>query len=131
MQIIIHLFILERKKNHQMDSIKDIQEALEKFRDQRNWNQFHNPKDLALALSVEAAELNELFLWKKDEEFIDIPEERIKEELADIFAYAFLLAGKYRFDVKKIILEKIKKNASKYPVDKSFDRSDKYTDLDS
>lgn len=112
------------------DSITQITEALVAFRDERNWKQFHNPKDLALALSIEAAELNELFLWKQDEdEWKEIREERIREELADIFAYAFLLAEKYDLDVHQIVAEKISKNGEKYPVDKSHNISTKYTDL--
>ena len=113
------------------DSIEQITGALVEFRDERNWEQFHNPKDLALALSIEASELNELFLWKKDEtEWNDIDQEKIREELADIFAYAFLLADRYQLDVQQIVKEKISKNAEKYPVEKSYNNSSKYTDLD-
>jgi NTP pyrophosphatase (non-canonical NTP hydrolase) len=67
-----------------MDDWKELQNALLKFRDERNWEQFRNPKDLALALSIEAAELNELFLWKRPE---DANKDKIKEELADVLAY--------------------------------------------
>jgi NTP pyrophosphatase (non-canonical NTP hydrolase) len=109
-----------------MKSWKDIQKKLITFRDARNWAQFHNPKDLALALSIEAAELNELYLWKKPEE---AKVEKVKEELADVFAYALLLADKYDFDINEIILEKIKKNAAKYPVDLSKGTAKKYTEL--
>jgi NTP pyrophosphatase (non-canonical NTP hydrolase) len=97
-----------------------------KFRNDRDWEQFHNPKDLALAINVEAGELLELFLWK-DPEKADI--DRVKEELADVFAFAFLLSEKYQFDVKEIILDKIKKNAEKYPVDKAKGKANKYTEL--
>jgi NTP pyrophosphatase (non-canonical NTP hydrolase) len=106
--------------------ISEITQALLKFRDERNWSQFHNAKDLALALSIEAAELNELFLWKAAEE---ADSEKLKDELADIFSFAFLLADKYRFDVKQIVLEKIEKNAARYPVTKAKDNPNKYTDL--
>ena len=110
--------------------MKEITKALVKFRNDRNWEQFHNPKDLALALSIEAAELNELFLWKKDEsEWKDIPNEKIREELADVFAYAFLLADKYNLDVKEIVLDKISKNGQKYPLDKSYNNATKYNRL--
>lgn len=109
-----------------MSEIKNITEQLIKFRDERNWEQFHNAKDLALALSIEAAELNELFLWKQAEE-ADVS--KVKEELADVFAYALQLAAKYDFDVKEIIEAKIAKNALKYPVDKSKGNATKYTDL--
>lgn len=113
-----------------MDQIKEITEALTTFRNERNWEQFHNPKDLALALSIEAAELNELFLWKKDEAgWKDIPLEKIKEELADVFAFALLLAEKFKLDVKEIVLDKIRKNGEKYPVEKSYNNATKYNRL--
>ncbi len=109
-----------------MSDIKTITEALINFRNERDWEQFHNPKDLALAINVEAGELLELYLWKNSEE---ANKEKIKEELADVFAYAFLLADKYQFDVKEIILEKIQKNAAKYPVEKAKGTAKKYNEL--
>ncbi|MCP9748795.1 nucleotide pyrophosphohydrolase [Lacihabitans sp. CS3-21] len=109
-----------------MKENEEIIQALLKFRNERDWEQFHNPKDLALAISIESAELLELFLWKKAE---DANTEKVKEELADIFSFAFLLAEKYEFDVKEIVLEKIKKNDLKYPVDKAKGTSKKYDEL--
>jgi NTP pyrophosphatase (non-canonical NTP hydrolase) len=109
-----------------MTDSQEIIKALLQFRNERDWEQFHNPKDLALAINIEAAELLELFLWKKSEE-ADI--EKIKEELADVLAYTFLLAEKYNLDVKEIVLEKIKKNAEKYPVDKAKGIATKYNEL--
>jgi NTP pyrophosphatase (non-canonical NTP hydrolase) len=109
-----------------MKESEEIIKALLNFRNERDWEQFHNPKDLALAISIESAELLELFLWKKAE---DANVEKIKEELADIFSFAFLLAEKYNIDVKEIILEKIKLNGLKYPVDKSRGSSKKYNEL--
>jgi NTP pyrophosphatase (non-canonical NTP hydrolase) len=109
-----------------MSDIKTITESLTNFRNERDWEQFHNPKDLALAINVEAGELLELFLWKNA---ADANIEKIKEELADVFAYAFLLADKYQFDVKEIILEKIQKNADKYPVEKAKGTAKKYNEL--
>jgi NTP pyrophosphatase (non-canonical NTP hydrolase) len=106
--------------------MNEITEALIKFRNERDWEQFHNPKDLALAINIEAAELLELFLWKNAE---DANPEKVKEELADVFAFAFLLAEKYGFDVKEIILDKIKKNGEKYPVDKAKGTAKKYDEL--
>ena len=106
--------------------IKDIIEVLLKFRNERDWEQFHNPKDLALAINVEAGELLELFLWKNASE---VNRDKVKEELADVFAFAFLLADKYKFDVKDIVLEKIKKNGEKYPVDKAKGTAKKYNEL--
>ncbi|KQN35798.1 nucleotide pyrophosphohydrolase [Pedobacter sp. Leaf41] len=105
---------------------EEITKALLKFRDERDWAQFHNPKDLALALNIEAAELLELFLWKNAE---DANVDKIKEELADVFSYALLLAEKYNLDVKQIILDKIKLNDAKYPVDKAKGTAKKYNEL--
>ena len=112
-----------------MSEIKELTEALVKFRDARNWQQFHNSKDLAVAISIEAAELNELFLWKSVGESEKVHKEKIAEELADILAFAILLAAKHNFDVKEIVLNKIRKNNEKYPVDKSRNIATKYTDL--
>jgi NTP pyrophosphatase (non-canonical NTP hydrolase) len=109
-----------------MSDIKTITEALINFRNERDWEHFHNPKDLALAINVEAGELLELYLWKNYE---DANKEKIKEELADVFAYAFLLADKYQFDVKEILLEKIQKNAEKYPIEKAKGIAKKYNEL--
>jgi NTP pyrophosphatase (non-canonical NTP hydrolase) len=102
---------------------------LQKFRDARNWEQFHNTKDLAVAISIEAAELNELFLWKTAEESEKVDKGKLKEELADVFAFALLLAGKHNLNVKEIVLEKIKKNHEKYPVEKSKGTAKKYNEL--
>jgi len=112
-----------------MNDIQILIDELVKFRDARNWDQFHNTKDLALALSIEAAELNELFLWKTTEESELVDQAKLKEELADVFAYALLLAGKHGLDVKEIVLEKIKKNGEKYPVEKSKGTAKKYNEL--
>ncbi len=110
-----------------MREIQEIIAALIKFRDERNWKQFHDSKNLALALFIEAAELNELFLWKNNPEDFDM--DRLKEELADVLAYAFLLAEKHGLDIKQIMLDKIEKNAAKYPVEKAKGSSKKYTEL--
>ena len=109
-----------------MSEINKITEALLSFRNERDWEQFHNPKDLSIALSIEANELLELFLWKKPE---DANLDKVKEELADVFAYAFLIAEKYNLNIEDIILEKIKKNAEKYPVEKSKGIATKYDKL--
>lgn len=109
-----------------MTDLEIITSELLKFRNERDWEQFHNPKDLALAISIEANELMESFLWKNAE---DASRDKVKEELADVFAYAFLLAEKYNFNVKEIILEKIKSNGEKYPVDKARGTAKKYNEL--
>ncbi|NLE33760.1 MAG: nucleotide pyrophosphohydrolase [Bacteroidales bacterium] len=112
-----------------MSDFQMLIDELVKFRDARQWEQFHNTKDLALALSIEAAELNELFLWKPVEECENVDRERLKEELADILAFTLLLAGKHGFDVREIVLEKIRKNNEKYPVAKSKGTAKKYNEL--
>ncbi len=109
-----------------MTEINKITEELRKFRDERDWAQFHNPKDLAIALSIEAGELLELFLWKA----ADAAEtDKVKEELADVFAYAFMLADKYGLDVAQIMQDKLAKNKLKYPVEKAKGSAKKYNEL--
>lgn len=109
-----------------MSEIKNMLDKLIEFRDARDWEQFHNEKDLALAINVEAGELLELFLWKSASE---VNAEKVKEELADIFAFGLLLAHKYKFDVEQIVMEKIGKNKIKYPVEKSKGTAKKYNEL--
>lgn len=106
--------------------IELIMKEIVSFTEDRDWDQFHNGKDLALALSIEASELNEAFLWKKPEE-VNI--EKVKEELADIMNYAFLIAHKYDMDIKEIILNKLKRNGEKYPVNKAKGSAKKYNEL--
>jgi NTP pyrophosphatase (non-canonical NTP hydrolase) len=96
--------------------LQDVKEQIKAFVKEREWEQFHNAKDLALALSIEAAELNECFLWKSHNE---AKVDKVKDELADILIYAILFADKYGFDIPEIIAEKIEKNAAKYPTDKA------------
>ena len=112
-----------------MNRYIEVVNALIKFRDERDWKQFHDSKNLALAISLEAAELNELFLWKKGDDVENINKERLKEELADILSFAFLLAEKHNLDVFDIISDKIKNNALKYPVDKAKGTAKKYNEL--
>lgn len=109
-----------------MNDIADIHAALAEFTEKRDWNQFHNPKDLAIAISIEANELLELFLWKSAEE---ADREKIKQELADVLSFSFLLAKKYDLDIKQIILDKISLNNKKYPVDKARGTAKKYDEL--
>ncbi len=113
-----------------MTEIEQITEALIKFRDARDWEQFHDSKNLAAAISIEAAELNELFLWKNNLDDIEsVSRERLAEELADIFSFAFLLAEKNGLNVKDIVLNKVKQNDEKYPVEKAKGTSKKYDEL--
>ena len=105
---------------------EDIAFELRKFNKERDWEQFHDAKNLALSLSIEASELNECFLWKNaGEASID----KVEEELADVFICAIMLADKYGFDITKICKKKIEKNAQKYPVEKSKGSAVKYNEL--
>lgn len=112
-----------------MDKYRNVIDKLIKFRDERDWEQFHDSKNLAVAISIEASELNELFLWKSTEQSDKVEIERIKEELADILSFSFLLAEKHGLDPFDIVSEKIKRNGEKYPVDKAKGKSDKYDQL--
>ena len=109
-----------------MNDLEELRKAIVQFTQERDWDQFHNGKDLALALSIEAAELNEAFLWKDAK---DVNVDKVKEELADIFNYAILIADKYNLDVKQIVLNKLRRNAEKYPVDKAYGSAKKYNEL--
>ena len=109
-----------------MSKFDTLLQALKKFRDEIDREQFHNAKDLALAINVEAGELLELFLWNNAGEE---NREKVKEELADVFAFALLLADKYGFDIEAIIEEKILANTAKYPVEKAKGTAKKYTEL--
>jgi len=109
-----------------MTDLEELRKAIVQFTQERDWDQFHNGKDLALALSIEAAELNEAFLWKQAEE---VNVEKVKEELADIFNYAILIADKYDLDIKQIVMDKLKRNAEKYPVEKAYGSAKKYDEL--
>ena len=108
------------------DEIKQLTNEIVSFIRERDWEQFHRPKDTALALSIEASELNEAFLWKSEEE-VDL--NKIKEELADVLIYSIDLARQYNIDIVDIIRSKISKNAEKYPVEKSKGTAKKYTEL--
>lgn len=100
-----------------------------KFRDDRNWKQFHNPKDLAISISLEAAELLEVFQWSADDVVCANKSEKIKEELADVIIYCTLMADTCGFDVDEIVRGKLKSNNEKYPVEKAFGSKEKYTEL--
>ena len=99
------------------------------FRDERNWRQFHNPKDLAISLSLEAAELLEVFQWSGTDLECRDKLDKIKEELADVVSYSILLADACGLDLDEIVQAKMKRNAEKYPVSKAYGSKAKYTEL--
>ena len=108
---------------------KETVELVKSFRDERNWSQFHNPKDLALSISLEASELLEIFQWSgSDLEFSD-KLDRIKEELADVLCYCIFMADRCGVDMDDIIREKMRKNGEKYPVESAYNSKEKYTEL--
>ena len=110
-----------------MPSLMDeLTKKIVQFRDARDWKQFHNPKDLALALSIEAAELNEIFLWKSHEA---ANKKRLAEELADVLICAMLLAHEVDIDIVDAVSRKLRMNAKKYPVKRSKGIAKKYNEL--
>ena len=112
-----------------MSDIQKLTDHIIKFRNARDWEQFHNSKDLAIAIGIEASELNEIFLWKTTEEAEQSDKEKIADELADIFIYGIMLAHKHGFDIEEIIMNKMKKNGEKYPVEKAKGTMRKYDQL--
>lgn len=108
---------------------KETIEQVFKFRDDRNWRQFHNPKDLALSISLEAAELLEVFQWSGTDTVCESKKDKIKEELADVLNYCILMADVCGLDMDEIVQEKIKRNNEKYPVEKAKDSSKKYDEF--
>ena len=99
------------------------------FRDDRNWRQFHTPKDLAISMSLEAAELLELFQWSGDDLECSHKRDKLREELADVLSYCILMADVCGFDLDEIMNEKVTKNEAKYPVEKAWGSAAKYTEL--
>ena len=109
-----------------LDKIKQI---VREFSSERNWDKYHTPKNLSMALSVEASELVEIFQWLTQEESKNIDSkdiQSVKDEVADILIYLIRIADKLDIDLEEAILEKIKKNADKYPVELSKDNAVKY-----
>lgn len=110
-----------------MDSFQqELTATIIAFRDARNWAQFHNGKDIAISLSVEANELLELFLWKTDD---SIPRAKLQEELADVLYALLLLSDKYNIDLRAAFEEKMKLNEAKYPVDRFYNSNNKYDSI--
>jgi len=114
-----------------MDSlISSLQEKLRTFASERDWEQFHNPKNLAMALTVEAGELQEIFQWLTEQQSSSLEvqqREHVKEEMADVLLYLCRLADVLDIDLQEVALSKLKRNAEKYPVDQVRGKSAKYT----
>ena len=114
------------------DALSRLRDELRRFATERDWDQYHSPKNLAAALCVEAAELLEHFQWRTDAESKSLPTEhlaKVREEIADVLLYLVRLADKLNVDLLDAAANKIAVNARKYPVDKARGNSRKYTDL--
>jgi dCTP diphosphatase len=115
-----------------MTELKKIAETLEQFAVKRDWNQFHSPKNLSMALSVEVAELVEEFQWLTEDQSASLSADKlskVKDELGDIFIYLVRLSSKLNIDLISAANEKIQKNDIKYPVEKAKGNAKKYTEL--
>lgn len=111
-------------------NIETLQKEITQFRDDRNWIQYHNPKDLALSISLEAAELLEIFQWSGTDVSADGKKDKIAEELADVFMYCVLMADVCDLDITEIVEKKLVLNNKKYPIEKAYGMKEKYTELD-
>ena len=111
-------------------NLAELTQALLQFRDERNWAQFHTLRNLIVSLNLEAAELLELTQWKSEEEMLGISGEALRDECADVLLYLLLIADKAGINLEEAARNKLKKNAAKYPVEKSYGSSRKYTQLD-
>tara|TARA_A100001011_G_scaffold51195_1_gene49177 strand:- start:2234 stop:2572 length:339 start_codon:yes stop_codon:yes gene_type:complete len=111
-----------------MSNPKSI-EIIKEFIKQRDWKQFHDPKNLAISLNLESSEVLELFQWTKDNEINKNKISNLTDELADVYYWLLLLADHYDIDIESALEEKIKKNEKKYPVDKSKGNSEKYSEF--
>ena len=108
---------------------QNIVDMILKFRDDRDWKQFHNPKDLAISISLEAAELLEIFQWSGTDVVCADKKDKIAEELADVLVYCTLMADACGLDMDEIVQKKMEQNNNKYPVEKAKGKSDKYSKL--
>lgn len=104
--------------------MKEIQETIRKFNKERDWDQFHSPDNLAKSICIEAGELLECFQWGKNYD-----KEKVCEELADVMNYCIQLADKLNVDINEILMNKIQKNAEKYPIEKAKGTCKKYNKL--
>lgn len=107
----------------------ELEKIINEFRDERDWRQFHNEKDLAISISLEASELLELFQWKSSEETVQTKRSEIEDELADVLIYSIMLSSNLNLNIEEIVLNKLKKNNEKYPIGKSKGNKQKYTEL--
>jgi len=107
----------------------ELLEKIKNFINERDWKQFHDPKNLAISLNLESSEVLELFQWTKNNEIGSSKADKIPDELADVYYWLLLLADYYQIDLDKALEDKLTKNKSKYPIDKSKGKPDKYTDL--
>lgn len=115
-----------------MAKIKDLTEKIIKFRDERDWKQFHNPKDMALSLVLEAGEVMEHFQWKNKEEiekYVKTNKEKIGEELADVLYWVLLMSHDLKIDILDALDKKIRKNEKNYPIEKAKGKHTKYNKL--
>lgn len=115
-----------------MNQIEKLTQKIVEFRDARNWKQFHNPKDLALSLVLEAGEVMEHFQWKNKEEmeqYLINKKEEVSEELADVLYWILLMSHDFGIDIEKALERKLEINDQKYPVEKSKDSHAKYNEL--
>ncbi|OGH48149.1 MAG: nucleotide pyrophosphohydrolase [Candidatus Levybacteria bacterium RIFCSPLOWO2_01_FULL_39_10] len=115
-----------------MSDIKKLTDRIKKFRNKRNWRQFHNPKDISLSLVLEATEVMEHFQWRNDVEIrkhIREHKEEIGEELADVLYWILLMSSDLKIDIKKALEGKMKKNEKKYPIYKAKGKHEKYDKL--
>lgn len=115
-----------------MKSLGELTELVIKFRDARNWKQFHNPKDSAMGLMLESAEVMEHFLWKNEVEMqkqVKEKKEEIGDELADVLYWILLMSHDFKIDLSKAFIKKLAKSGKKYPIKKSRGKHTKYTDL--
>ena len=111
-------------------NLPELTQALLQFRDERNWAQFHTLRNLIVSLNLEAAELLELTQWKSEEEMLGISGEALRDECADVLLYLLLIADKAGINLEEAARRKLEKNAAKYPIEKSYGSSRKYTQLD-
>lgn len=111
------------------NDINELKALILEFRQKRDWKQFHKIKDLLIGLGIEVSELNELFLWKNEQEVNEIPKEKIADEIADIFIFLTYICDEFGIDIESAVKNKVKKNDIKYPVDKSKGSNKKYNEL--